>query len=201
MSPPARQYSPAERRWRLGLTAVLAVYGWVLLRSPDSYTWLDSLDLAIHETGHLVFAFGGALLTLLGGTLFQLVVPLAFAFALWRQGDRHGATIPLWWLGQSCWNVSVYIKDARAQELPLVGGGEHDLRSCWASWACFRATRRSGARCTLPECSSTPSRSSRAGSSSRRVRTGPSPRCRRSPAGEDRDRVGGRVALIDGGVP
>jgi hypothetical protein len=46
--------------------------------------------------------------------------------ALWRQGDRHGATVPLWWLGQNCWNISVYIKDPRAQELPLVGGGEHD---------------------------------------------------------------------------
>ena len=126
MSSPARGYSPAERRWRLGLTAVLAMYGWVLLRAPDSYTWLDSLDLAVHETGHLVFAFGGEFLTLLGGTLLQLLVPIAFAVALWRQGDRHGATVPLWWLGQSCWNVSVYIKDARAQQLPLVGGGEHD---------------------------------------------------------------------------
>lgn len=122
----ARHYSPAERRWRLALTAFLALYGWFLLRSPDDYTWLDSLDLAIHETGHLVFAFGGERLTLLGGTLLQLLVPAAFAVALWRQGDRHGATVPLWWLGQSCWNVSVYIKDARAQELPLVGGGEHD---------------------------------------------------------------------------
>jgi hypothetical protein len=123
---PVRPYSPAERRWRLGLTAALAVYGWLLLRSPGSYTWLDSLDLAIHETGHLVFAFAGESLALLGGTLLQLLVPLAFALALWRQGDRHGATVPLWWLGQSCWNVSVYIKDARAQALPLVGGGEHD---------------------------------------------------------------------------
>jgi hypothetical protein len=56
----------------------------------------------------------------------QLLVPLVFTVALWRQGDRHGATVPLWWLGQNCWNISVYIKDARAQELPLVGGGEHD---------------------------------------------------------------------------
>ena len=56
----------------------------------------------------------------------QLLVPLAFTVALWRQGDRHGASVPLWWLGQNCWNISVYIKDARAQELPLVGGGEHD---------------------------------------------------------------------------
>jgi len=115
-----------ERRWRAALTAILAIYGWRCLRAPDTYRWLDSLDLAIHETGHLIFAFGGETLTLLGGTLMQLLVPLAFTVALWRQGDRHGASVPLWWLGQNCWNISVYIKDARAQELPLVGGGEHD---------------------------------------------------------------------------
>jgi hypothetical protein len=108
------------------LTAVLAVYGWICLRTPGAYRWLDSLDLAIHETGHLLFGAGGEFLMLLGGTLFQLLVPAAFMVALWRQGDRHGATVPLWWMGQNCWNISVYVKDARAQELPLVGGGEHD---------------------------------------------------------------------------
>ena len=124
MSEPLR--TPHPRRGRLVLTAVLAVYGWRCLTTPGTYRWLDSLDLAIHETGHLVFAFGGETLAVLGGTLFQLMVPAAFAVALWRGGDRHGATVPLWWLAQSCWNVAVYIKDARAQELPLVGGGEHD---------------------------------------------------------------------------
>ncbi len=122
----ARSYSSGERRWRIALTAVLALYGWICLRDPSVYRWLDSLDLAIHETGHLVFAFGGETLTILGGTLFQLLVPAAFLVALYRQGDLHGATVPLWWLGQNCWNISVYIKDARAQELPLVGGGVHD---------------------------------------------------------------------------
>ena len=125
----ALRYSPTERRWRLALTAVLAVYGWLILRTVGTYRWLDSLDLAIHETGHLVFAFGGERLTLLGGTLMQLIVPAAFVAALWRRGDRHGATVPLWWLGQNCWNISVYVRDARTQELPLVGGGEHD----WAT--------------------------------------------------------------------
>jgi hypothetical protein len=66
---------------------------------------------------------------LLGGTLFQLIVPAALVVALWRRGDRHGATVPLWWMGQNCWNISVYIKDARTEALPLVGGGEHD----WAN--------------------------------------------------------------------
>lgn len=46
--------------------------------------------------------------------------------ALWKAGDRHGATVPLWWLGQNFWNIAVYVRDARAQELPLLGGGEHD---------------------------------------------------------------------------
>ena len=41
-------------------------------------------------------------------------------------GDRHAATVTLWWIAQNLWNISVYISDARAQELPLVGGGEHD---------------------------------------------------------------------------
>jgi hypothetical protein len=127
VAPPGSHYYPGwERRWRLVLTLALAIYGWQCLRRPGDYRWLDSLDLAIHETGHLVFAFDGELLMLLGGTLLQLLVPAVFTLALWRQGDRHGATVPLWWLGQNCWNVSVYIKDARAQDLPLVGGGEHD---------------------------------------------------------------------------
>jgi hypothetical protein len=120
------RYSATARRWRICLTIVLAVYGWQCLRAPDDYRWIDSLDLTIHETGHLVFALGGETLMTLGGTLFQLIVPAAFVTALWRAGDRHGATAPLWWLAQNCWNISVYVKDARTQALPLVGGGEHD---------------------------------------------------------------------------
>jgi hypothetical protein len=124
--PTSLAHDNVERRWRTALTLVLAVYGWACLRSPGEYRWLDSLDLAVHETGHLIFGFAGEMLHILGGTLFQLLIPAAFVLALWRSGDRHGATIPLWWMAQNCWNISVYIRDARAQELRLVGGGEHD---------------------------------------------------------------------------
>jgi hypothetical protein len=126
--------SPAERRWRAALTAGLAVYGWICLLHPGEYRWLDSLDLAVHETGHLLFGFDGETLMLLGGTLFQLLVPAVFVAGLWREGDRHGATVPLWWLGQSCWNVSVYVRDARTEALPLVGGGEHDWALLLGRW-------------------------------------------------------------------
>ena len=32
----------------------------------------------------------------------------------------------MWWVAQNLWNIARYAQDAQAQELPLVGGGEHD---------------------------------------------------------------------------
>jgi len=111
---------------RLLITVALALYAIPLMRHPEDGSLLDSVDLAIHETGHLVFMAFGEVIHVAGGTLFQLIVPAAFVVYFARRGDRHAATVPLWWIGQNLWNISVYVRDARAQELPLVGGGEHD---------------------------------------------------------------------------
>jgi hypothetical protein len=115
-----------QRRVRLFLTCALALYGVPCLLRPESGRLLDAVDLAIHETGHLVFAPFGEFLGFLGGTLFQLALPAAFVIYFWKRADRHAASVALWWVAQNCWNVSVYVRDARAQALPLVGGGEHD---------------------------------------------------------------------------
>lgn len=111
---------------RAVLTLVLALYGIPLMRHPEAGSFLDGIDLAIHETGHLVFAPFGEVIQFAGGTLFQLIVPAVFLGYFLRRGDRHAATVPLWWIAQNLWNISVYVRDARTQELPLVGGGEHD---------------------------------------------------------------------------
>jgi hypothetical protein len=116
----------AVRSARLAFLAFLAAYGVVLLRNPDAGWLLNSVDLAIHETGHLVFAPLGEVMGFAGGTLFQLILPVAFVVHFLRREDRYAAAVCLWWVGQNCWNISVYVADARAQELPLVGGGEHD---------------------------------------------------------------------------
>lgn len=116
----------ATRAARLALTLALAAYGVACLRSPDEFRLLDNVDLAIHETGHLVFLPFGEFVHFLGGTLFQLLVPATFVAYFLRRGDSHAASVALWWVAQSCWNVARYVADARAQELPLVGGGEHD---------------------------------------------------------------------------
>jgi hypothetical protein len=124
----AEQRSTVEnqRRARLLFTCALALYGIPCLLRPESGRLLDAVDLAIHETGHLVFAPFGEFLGFLGGTLFQLALPVAFVVYFRQRADRYAASVGLWWVAQNCWNVSVYVRDARAQALPLVGGGEHD---------------------------------------------------------------------------
>jgi hypothetical protein len=119
----APDYSPLARRT---FSAILALYGAWLLAHLGEGGLLDSVDLAIHETGHLVFGPLGELIGFAGGTLMQLLMPALFIGYFLRREDRHGASVALWWVGQNCANISVYAADARAQELPLVGGGEHD---------------------------------------------------------------------------
>lgn len=113
------------RNARYALTVFLGLYGAWLAKSGH-YSWIDSLDTATHETGHLFFSVGGEWLGFAGGTIFQLLVPLLFVGYFIGRHDRHAASVALWWVAQNCWNVSRYVADARTQELPLVGGGEHD---------------------------------------------------------------------------
>jgi hypothetical protein len=107
------------------LSLVLLVYGGWYLTHPG-WSLLDNVDLPIHETGHLVFGPFGEFIGFAGGTIMQLLFPLIFVIYFVRRGDRHSASVALWWVAQNCGNVATYIADARAQELPLVGGGEHD---------------------------------------------------------------------------
>jgi hypothetical protein len=115
-----------ERHARQGLTVSLALYGTFLAVTPDHYGLMDSVDLAIHEAGHPLFAIFGEFIGYAGGTLMQLLVPAVFLGYFSRRRDRHAATVMLWWIAQNLWNISRYIADARIQELPLVGSGEHD---------------------------------------------------------------------------
>jgi hypothetical protein len=112
--------------WRRVLTLALFAYGAYDLAHPGAGSLIDGVDLAIHETGHLVFAPFGEFVGFAGGTIMQLLFPLIFTGYFWRRGDRHAASVGLWWVAQNCGNVATYAADARAQELPLVGGGEHD---------------------------------------------------------------------------
>jgi hypothetical protein len=109
---------------------LLVVLGWWTLRMGTGIaTWcfLDLVNLAFHEAGHLFFSPFGSTVHYLGGTLGQLLVPAGLAvYFVVRQRQPIGAAFCLWWSGESLINISVYMADARALALPLVGGGDHD---------------------------------------------------------------------------
>ena len=90
---------------------------------------IDDANLLFHEAGHLIFGLFGDTLGLYGGTLGQLVFPITSAVVFWRQESWVSASVALLWFFENINNIAAYVADARSQELPLVGGGEHD----WAN--------------------------------------------------------------------
>jgi len=113
----------------LPMALLLPLLWWTLVKIPGPPPWcfLDYVNLAFHEAGHLFFGFLGQTIRVLGGTIMQLLVPgTLIAYFLLKQRQPLGAAFCLWWLGESLSYVATYMSDARDLALPLVGGGEHD---------------------------------------------------------------------------
>jgi hypothetical protein len=115
---------------KAGFAALLTVYGIVIARDIDEFRFLDNVDLIPHEAGHLLFSWFGEFIMVMGGTLGQLFVPVAFGVYFYLRREKYSMAIVLFWLGQNFVNVSRYVKDAQAMAMPLVslGGGDsiHD---------------------------------------------------------------------------
>jgi hypothetical protein len=87
-------------------------------------SFLHNPNLAFHEFGHIFFSPFGHFMTILGGSLFQVLMPLGLMLVfMLKQRDNFAASIMLWWSGQNFIDVSPYIDDAQYRMLPLVGGG------------------------------------------------------------------------------
>jgi hypothetical protein len=111
----------------------LAPYvAWIVL--AYRYHFLDGVNLAFHEAGHLFFGVFGQTIHFLGGTIGQLLFPIACVFHFLRQDRRFEAAICTIWVAESVMYTARYLGDARAQALPLVGGHIHD----W-NWLLSRA--------------------------------------------------------------
>ena len=96
---------------------------------------LDGANLAFHEAGHPFFGLLlGDRITVYGGTLGQLVFPVVAAAGFWWRRETASFAVALLWLAENLWNIARYMADARAHELPLVGGGEHDWTEIFSRW-------------------------------------------------------------------
>ena len=114
-------FGPLEILKVLG-TVFMAWYSFQKFRDPSRWMFLDNVNLIFHEAGHPSFSFFGEFMMFLGGSLMQLLVPIVFTIYFWRSGQRFAAMVTTFWLATSLANLEVYIADARAMELPLLGG-------------------------------------------------------------------------------
>ena len=123
---------------------VLLVLGWSFLtmsiersqRSPSfTHFIIYNVNLVFHEAGHVIFIPLGRFMTILGGSLLQVLVPLLCTVVfLTRHLDPFAASVTLWWTGQSLIDLGPYINDARAQQMVLLGGFSGQDRPGYHDW-------------------------------------------------------------------
>ena len=88
---------------------------------PRWGTIFSGITFGIHELGHVVFSFLGEFIGVAGGSLAQLLAPAAAGLLLLRQRDYFGLAVAAAWLSFSMSELAIYIADARAQQLDLLG--------------------------------------------------------------------------------
>lgn len=122
-----------SRSWLLRLP----IFIWLVLlvqrylRDPSHTPIWDGINLAFHELGHVVFLPFPDFLTVLGGTLLQILVPLVAGWILIRQKDDFGGAVALFWLGTNLMGIAIYAGDARSQALPLVSPFPGEIVHDW----------------------------------------------------------------------
>ncbi|HEX8459409.1 MAG TPA: hypothetical protein VF656_19105 [Pyrinomonadaceae bacterium] len=123
---------------------VAALYFLWCAYDPHQWHLIDGVNLVIHEAGHIVFMPFGEMLTVAGGSLFQVIVPLVFAGYFYRRGQIYSAALVFFWVGESLLNVSVYAGDALDLELPLLGGEDsiHDWNHLLSANGLLPATHK-----------------------------------------------------------
>ncbi len=107
---------------KLIFAVLLTIYFLSIAYAPLNGSFLDLVDLPVHETGHLLFRPFGEFMMIAGGSLFQVIMPAVFVgYFIWYE-KYYSAAIVLFWVGQSILNVFVYAVDAVVMQIVLTSG-------------------------------------------------------------------------------
>ena len=111
-----------------GHLALMDVPGWGM-----SQSFMHLVLLPFHEFGHIFFRPFGEFMTLLGGSLFQVMMPLGLgAYFIVKNRDPFAGSLMLWWAAAGVMDTAPYIYDAwKPQHVLLTGRtgdtGAHDF--------------------------------------------------------------------------
>jgi hypothetical protein len=132
------EVNPTAVYIRAAFLALLAVYGVHLsmMDIPSGEIWGSLMHypiVPIHEFGHIVFKPFGEFMHNLGGTLFQVLLPLIFGgILIVKNRDPFAAAACLWWAAVAVIDAAPYVYDAYQPQHILLSGrtgdtGSHDF--------------------------------------------------------------------------
>ena len=115
-----------------GAILLIAVWGWFALVRQDQTPIFVYLNIAVHETGHVLFRPFGELTMLIMGSGFEVLFPLAVGVYFFvRRHDLVAAAICGGWAASALASAATYIADADDGRLALLGATGPDAAGDW----------------------------------------------------------------------
>src|SRR5262245_35719410 len=91
------EWKPVSKAAGIAWLALYALFLLYAARSASNFLIIDFANLAIHEAGHPLFGPFGYTMTILGGTLAELIAPLACFSYFFIKRETAGAAFCLFW--------------------------------------------------------------------------------------------------------
>ena len=134
----AKPWMPVSRPAAVGWAVF---YLWFMIyaaTNTSGFLFIDSANLVVHESGHLLFIWLGETPCLWGGTILQWAVPLLLAAYFFTQRQTTAFAFSLFFFFENWLYTATYMADARALALPLVTTGDpefakHDWNTIFTS--------------------------------------------------------------------
>lgn len=94
---------------------------WKYATDSGYFRPLTIVNTGVHEVGHLLFGVIGSLSAhVLGGTLFQLLVPCIVGIIAYKKRSYFVGWLAIIWLWINCLDIAVYMYDATRLSLPML---------------------------------------------------------------------------------
>jgi hypothetical protein len=131
---PPDGFAPVSRSAFIGWTTLFVMFLIYAALNSGAFLILDYANLMIHEVGHPAFSWAGYYTTILGGTLMQLIVPIACTLVFIRRGETTAVAATAFWTFENLLYIAAYMADARRSAIPLVGADESDWTILFTHW-------------------------------------------------------------------
>lgn len=128
------EWNPVSKPAGIGWLVFYVLFLLYAALNAPNFLLIDFANLAIHEAGHPLFSPFGYTMNILGGTLAELIAPLACFSYFFVKRETTGVAFSAFWFFENFLYIGAYMADARTLALPLVGSGDHDWEILFTRW-------------------------------------------------------------------